>query len=248
MSDIFATEDDSTPLTVDERRGLKPSYISTRAELNSEEQRNITKAQLWAEERSRDILSIDAIKNLHARMFSDVWEWAGQFSQVQDRALGVQPYMIEQELRLLIDDVKFWLENNTYSKTEIAVRFHHKLVWIHAFPNGNGRHARLATDILLRKGGEPPFTWDCNPKISTSNSALSFRRHNRVPDEGQGNQKPVTRRTGIGYPYASCFSSPRFSRPKTEPMRFSWPFSARAVISRRYPPGFLTRVAGSWDF
>ena len=159
MSDIFSTEDNGTPLTPDERRGLIPSYISTRAELNSEEQKNITKAELWASSRRRDILSVDALKKLHDRMYGDVWEWAGKFSQVHNRPIGVQPYQIEPELRQLLDNVKYWIENKTFSLDEIAARFHHKLVWIHPFPNGNGRHSRLATDILLRSFGEEPFTW-----------------------------------------------------------------------------------------
>lgn len=159
MTDLFFTEDGGTPLSPDEKRGLIPAYISTRGELNSEEQKNITKAEVWAMTRRHDILSVDALKKLHSRMYGDVWDWAGSFSQVHDRQLGVQPYEIELQLRQLIDDVRYWIENHTFPPDEIAARFHHKLVYIHAFPNGNGRHARLATDILMRAMGQSPFTW-----------------------------------------------------------------------------------------
>lgn len=159
MSDIFNDPEDATPLTPEERRGLIPSYISTRAELNREEQNNILEAEIWALSRRRNVLSIDALKNLHRRMFGNVWEWAGTFSQVHDRNIGVQPYMIEPELHQLLDDVRYWIDHETYPPDEIAVRFHHKLVWIHPFPNGNGRLSRLAADMLITSLGKERFSW-----------------------------------------------------------------------------------------
>lgn len=167
--DIFSADEDSTPLTPDEKRGLIPSYVSTRAELNREEQNNIKKAQIWAFSGKRNILGVEDLKKLHSRMYGDVWEWAGKFSQVQNRPIGVEPYQIETELRQLIDDVKFWLENETYPLDEIAARFHHKLVWIHPFPNGNGRFSRLAADILLTSQNQEPFTWGMGDLRSTAN-------------------------------------------------------------------------------
>ena len=89
MNDIFNEPEDATPLSPEDKRGLIPSFISTRAELNREEQRNILEAVVWVNERTREILSIEAIQNLHKRMFSKVWEWAGEFSQVHDRTIGV---------------------------------------------------------------------------------------------------------------------------------------------------------------
>ena len=137
MTDIFNEPEDATPLSPEDKRGLLPSYISTRAELNREEQRNILEAVIWASERTREIVSVEAIQNLHKRMFNKVWAWAGEFSQVHDRAIGVQPYMIGPDLRQLTSDVAYWIEHQSYSADEIAVRFHHRLVQIHPFPNGN---------------------------------------------------------------------------------------------------------------
>lgn len=159
MSDIFNEPEDATPLSPEDRRGLIPSYISTRAELNREEQRNILEAIVWANEKRREIVSVDSIRNLHKRMFNKVWEWAGEFSQVADRAIGVQPYMVGPDLRQLTDDVKYWIEHQSYSPDEIAVRFHHRLVQIHPFPNGNGRCSRLAADILIQNLGGENFSW-----------------------------------------------------------------------------------------
>lgn len=159
MNDIFNEPEDATPLSPEDRRGLIPSYISTRAELNAEEQRNILEARIWASERQRDVVSVEAIQNLHKRMYHKVWEWAGEFTQVHDRAIGVQHYMIAPELRQLISDVQYWISHQSYSADEIVIRFHHKLVQIHPFPNGNGRCSRLAADILIQKLGGEPFTW-----------------------------------------------------------------------------------------
>ena len=159
MTDIFDQPDDATPLSPEDKQGLIPSYISTRAELNREEQRNILEAVMWASERQRDILSVEAIQNLHKRMYGKVWEWAGEFSQVHDRPIGVQPFMVGPDLRQLIDDVKYWVEHESYSPDEIAVRFHHRLVLIHPFPNGNGRMSRQAADMLIQSLGGEKFSW-----------------------------------------------------------------------------------------
>ncbi len=160
MNDIFNDPEDATPLAPEDKRGLLiPSFISTRVELNREEQRNILEAVIWASQRTREILSVEAIQNLHKMMFNKVWEWAGEFSQVHDRTIGVQPYMIGHDLRQLTDDVKYWIEHQSYSVDEISVRFHHRLVQIYPFPNGNGRCSRLAADILIQNLGEEKFSW-----------------------------------------------------------------------------------------
>jgi Fic-DOC domain mobile mystery protein B len=159
MADILVEQDDaSTPLEPEEQEGLIPSYITLRSELNEAEQANILDAAEWAFSRPRDVLSEKFLSNLHKRMFGRVWKWAGTYRRT-GKNIGVDAYQIPVELRQLLDDVRYWIENDTFPLDEIATRFHHKLVWIHLFPNGNGRHARMATDLLLVKLGHPPFTW-----------------------------------------------------------------------------------------
>lgn len=159
MSDpLFEQDDAATPLAHEEREGLIPSYITLRRELNQAEQENILAAEEWAFARKRDVLSEQTLKNLHKRMFDRVWRWAGAFRH-SERNIGVAPHRIAIELRQLLDDCRYWIEHNTYPADEIAARFHHRLVWIHPFPNGNGRHARLATDLLLAAQGQPRFSW-----------------------------------------------------------------------------------------
>jgi Fic-DOC domain mobile mystery protein B len=161
MSDdpLFDANDDAaTPLTPDERRQLIPTYITTRAQLNEAEQIGITGADSWAFSRRRDILDEKVLLDLHKRMFGKVWRWAGTL-RTTERNIGIEAYKIRTELRPLLDDVRFWIDHKTYPPDEIAVRFHHRLVWIHPCPNGNGRHARIAADLLAASLGRPRFTW-----------------------------------------------------------------------------------------
>ena len=159
MTDHLLEQDDaSTPLTHEEREGLIPSYITLRSELNEAEQSNILEAAEWAFARKRDVLDERFLTNLHQRMFGRVWRWAGQF-RTTDRNIGVDPYRIPVDLRQLLDDCRYWIEHDSYPPDEIAARFHHRLVFIHPFPNGNGRHARLATDLLLHNLGRARFSW-----------------------------------------------------------------------------------------
>jgi len=159
MTDPLVEQDDaSTPLTEEEREELIPSYITLRPELNEAEQANIMDAEQWAFSRKRDVLDGRFLDNLHQRMFGRVWRWAGQHRQ-SAKNIGVDAYQIPEILRLLLDDCRYWIENSTYEPDEIAARFHHRLVFIHPFPNGNGRHARLAADLLLKAMDQPRFTW-----------------------------------------------------------------------------------------
>lgn len=158
MSDLFEEPDDATPLTPEEQRELIPSHIAYRSELNEAEEENIARAQDWALSRKRDPLSEKFIKDLHRRMLGDVWRWAGTF-RTSERNIGIAHYEIAVAVRQLLDDTKAWMEYKTYSPDEIAVRFHHRLVQVHPFPNGNGRHSRLMADIIVMGFGEERFSW-----------------------------------------------------------------------------------------
>jgi Fic-DOC domain mobile mystery protein B len=159
VNDILEPDDAATPLTPEEIRDLIPAHIAYRSELNEAEQENIKRAQEWAlGPRWRDLLSEKFAKALHRRMLGDVWRWAGRFRTSQ-RNMGIDYWLIPTELRKLLDDTKAWIEFKTYPADEIAVRFHHRLVLIHPFPNGNGRHARLMADLLIMRLGGERFSW-----------------------------------------------------------------------------------------
>ena len=159
MTDLLAPQDDSgTALSEEEREGLIPSYITLRSELNEAEQANILEAQEWAFSRNRDVLDEEFLNNLHKQMYGNVWRWAGRYRST-GKNIGTDVYRIPMELRQLLDDCRFWTVNNTYEPEEIATRFHHRLVAVHCYPNGNGRHARLAADLLLISMGLERFSW-----------------------------------------------------------------------------------------
>jgi Fic-DOC domain mobile mystery protein B len=159
VNDIFEEPDSATPLTPEEMRDLIPAHIAYRRELNEAEQENIARAEEWAlSRRRRELLSEKFIKDLHKHMFGDVWRWAGKFRTSQ-RNIGIDHWLIPMELRQLLDDSKAWIEFGTWPADEIAVRLHHRLVRIHPFPNGNGRHARLMADLLVMRLGRERFSW-----------------------------------------------------------------------------------------
>ncbi|GBE49202.1 fic/DOC family protein [bacterium BMS3Bbin13] len=170
---IYEQDDAATPLSKDEREGLIPSYITLRGELNEAEQANILEAEEWAFKRKRDVLGERFLNDLHKRMYGRVWRWAGEYRHT-GKNIGVDAYRIPTEMRQLLDDCRFWIENGTYEPDEIAARLHHKLVWIHAYPNGNGRHARLATDLLLTAIGRPRFTWGRVNLVDTSKTRKAY--------------------------------------------------------------------------
>lgn len=162
MTDLFQEPEDATPLEPREREGLLQTWITHRRDLNEAEEENIVEGAAWARGRRRlpfeRMLSEDFMRTLHKRMFGDVWQWAGTF-RATERNIGVQAYRIGMELASLLSDIRYWIEHKTFPPDEIAIRFHHRLVAIHPFPNGNGRHARLAADLLIERLGGDPFTW-----------------------------------------------------------------------------------------
>jgi Fic-DOC domain mobile mystery protein B len=156
---LFEGDDDAnTPLEAEEREQLIPSYITTRAELNEAELVNIADAIRWLGSRKHKLLDQDFLNELHQRMFGDVWKWAGQY-RTTPRNIGIDAYRIPVELYQVIDDARFWVEHGTFAPDEIAVRFSHRVVAIHPYPNGNGRFSRMIGDFLAVQLGQPRFTW-----------------------------------------------------------------------------------------
>jgi Fic-DOC domain mobile mystery protein B len=158
----FDYKDGQTPLAEEEKEGLKIKSITTHGELDEFEQLNIEKAVEWTiytKFKPDNILTEKFIKNLHKRMYGDVWKWAGEFRQTE-KNIGIPWIQIGIELKNLLDDTKFWIENKTFSPEEISIRFKHRLVSIHCFPNGNGRHSRMMADIIIESiFGKEIFSW-----------------------------------------------------------------------------------------
>ena len=158
--DLLNDPPGATPLDPDEMEGLKFQHVTTRGQLDHLEQANIEEGLLWLSKRKNtDILTDAYVRRLHEKLFGEVWQWAGKY-RLTEKNIGIDPVHIGVELRNLLDDVRYWTENGTYDPLEAAARFHHRLVQIHVFPNGNGRHARIMADELLQKiYKEEPIDW-----------------------------------------------------------------------------------------
>lgn len=158
MTELNSEPAHGTPLTAEEREGLIPSHVTLRSELSELEQQNILEADLWAFGRSHDPLKRTFLRSMHRRMFGKVWRWAGTY-RASNKSIEVEKERIQIRLDEALDNIRYWIEKKTFSADEIAVRFHHKLVFIHPFQNGNGRWSRLMADILAVRLGRPRFTW-----------------------------------------------------------------------------------------
>lgn len=174
-----------TPLTTEDLRGLKLPFVRTRAQLSALEGPNIVSGKQWAlksrKSRVLDMLTVEYLLELHRRMFSDVWEWAGKIrsTELQNAFAASVPDIRLQLSNLYLDAVEYWLKDERMTSDEFAVRFHHRVVKIHPFRNGNGRHARLLADVLLaRHFSTEPFTWGGDAQLGTGD------RHRQTYLEG----------------------------------------------------------------
>lgn len=158
---MFEYPPGATPLDPDEANGLIPAHITTQGQLNEWEQANLLEAETWVNRQNFNLIEIATTsfsKKLHLRMFSKTWRWAGQFLK-SNKNIGGDWLSISVDLKVLMDDMRYQIENKSYPMDELTARFHHRLVAIHPFPNGNGRHARLMADIVLLSQGLKRFSW-----------------------------------------------------------------------------------------
>jgi Fic-DOC domain mobile mystery protein B len=163
----------ATPLDADELASLIPSHLTTQGELNEWEQLNIVQGESWARKQRKEILNEAFLRQLHHQMFGETWKWAGEFRKT-DKNIGVDWLQIGVELKKLLDDTHYQIEHASYPPDEIAVRFHHRLVLIHPFPNGNGRHARLMADLLVERLGQPRFTWGSRSLVDANDTRKDY--------------------------------------------------------------------------
>jgi Fic-DOC domain mobile mystery protein B len=175
----------ATPLDPNELGGLKFKHITTRGELDELEQANIEAGLRWIPRHRGDVLTDNFVTTLHKRLFGDVWDWAGSFRRT-DKNLGVDPTHIGVDVRTLMDDARYWAEKNIYPASEAAIRLHHRLVKIHPFPNGNGRHARIMADTVLdRIYGAEAIDWTGGHDLQKMNDRrLAYIAALKAADQG----------------------------------------------------------------
>lgn len=163
----------ATSLDPDEAEDLVPGHIRTRGELNVWEQENILVAASWIQRTRVSALDESTIRDLHRRMFSETWRWAGRY-RTSDKTIGIHWPQISVAVRNFVEDGRLWLKEEVFSLDEMAIRLHHRLVHIHPFPNGNGRHARLWCDMLLSQNGRPAMDWGGNELDSASEHRKAY--------------------------------------------------------------------------
>jgi Fic-DOC domain mobile mystery protein B len=182
---LLAAGDGNTPLTPEEQDDLIPD-LTTREELNEWERQNILEAAAWALDprnlNRQDPLTEAYLRELHLRMFDQTWKWAGTY-RTTEKNIGIPYYQIREALPALLGDTRYWVEHRTFEPDELAVRLHHRLVWIHPFANGNGRHARLMADVVLQRLGRPVFTWGSADIVQTGDFRRSYIDALRAADK-----------------------------------------------------------------
>ena len=180
--------DGQTPLNEEEKEGLRIPSITTREELDEFEQLNIEKAIQWTfgkKLKAEQLFSEKFIKDLHKRMYGEVWKWAGTF-RTSEKNIGIKSYLIAIELKQLLDDAIFWKENNTYDSEELAIRFKHRLVSIHCFANGNGRHSRLIADLIVEKLYYSKFfSWGSANLVKATEARSKYMQAVRKADKNE---------------------------------------------------------------
>ena len=181
---LLPTGDGHTELTEDDRVGLIPSHITTRGDLFAAEQLNIARALLRRPPPIGKLLDDGYLRNLHRDMFREVWDWAGRYRR-RETNIGIDPREISVSVRMLVDDAITWVQNETYEPDELAVRFHHRLVAIHPFPNGNGRHSRIAADYLVTALGRPRFGWGVGLDLNTEDLRATYHQALQRADAGE---------------------------------------------------------------
>ena len=184
MDRLLPVGDGHTELPEDDRRGLLPTYIATRGDLYAAEERNIASA-LRRRRRPRTIQLLDDkyLRDLHRALLGEVWEWAGRYRQT-DTNLGVTWSQVPAAVLDLVRDGRAWVDRGTYEPDELGARFHHRLVQIHPFPNGNGRHARIAANYLMQSLGREPFSWGRGLDVSTDELRARYVHALREADAG----------------------------------------------------------------
>lgn len=185
MSNLAAPLGDGHTLLSDEDRAdLVQPDITTRQELFDAEQRNIAKALLRPTPRLPTLLDDRYLRGLHKAMFSDVWGWAGRY-RTSDTNIGIESMYIAAAVRDVTDDATTWVAHETYEPDELAVRFHHRLVAVHPFVNGNGRHSRISADLLITNLGGDAFSWGSNLGVSTEQLRQRYLAALRAADTGE---------------------------------------------------------------
>lgn len=183
--DLYRADDGATQLSAADREALIPTWIVTRDDLNRAERDNIAAGFRWARRRGFDVLDSDNLMTLHKRMFGDVWRWAGEPRQVETNIGRADWWALREHLHQLLGNIAAQMQAGARDADAIAIDFHHQLVAIHVFPNGNGRHARLAADILALRLDRERFSWGKADLVAIGDARDAYRAALKAADAGE---------------------------------------------------------------
>ncbi len=179
---MLKTPEDSTP--INDLSGLIPSGITVKSALDEWEAENILKAyNRYLKTSRKRAISPGLITAVHKEMFGLTWKWAGSFRK-ENLNLGVEWFAIPVEIKKLCDDIAFWEKSKNVNILEQSVRIHHRLVRIHPFLNGNGRHARMIADIFLSGRGKKLPLWPDKDMVETTDIRKRYIHCLKEADNG----------------------------------------------------------------
>lgn len=170
----------ATPIGPDHYQFLLPEHqnLRTLAELAEVEAENIIDATLWLEDQDfpvEQLLKQQFLRELHQRMFGDVWTWAGSLRTFESN-IGVDPHEIAMRWEQVLGNTLWQFENDGLDRVEAGVRFHRQMLAVHCFTNGNGRHARLASNKLAEVAGLGTnlYTWGQRTAGSVEETRIAY--------------------------------------------------------------------------
>lgn len=149
----------------DDTSGLIQTHLTSRGARNAAELDSISQAYNKHIYRARkkksgaEWLTDEFLCKVHRDMFGSIWTWAGKHRTEQIN-IGKEWHLIPEQTRILCENFRSWdADQSTMQTIEIAARLQNGLTRIHPFKNGNGRHARLITDIFFHSRGHPLPKW-----------------------------------------------------------------------------------------
>jgi len=183
--DTFSAAYASTPIEPDDHQFLVPEmkHLITWADVDAEEASNIAKGRAWLIAQHftlDDLFDTLTLRTIHQRMFGKVWTWAGSVRR-RETSIGIDPSQIQTQFEQLVQNFRWRAANadeigfSEEERRELGIRFHTEMVAIHAFVNGNGRHARLVANLVdsamgLGSLADPLYPWGARSGLPSAES------------------------------------------------------------------------------
>lgn len=174
----------------DARQFLLPEHadVATNNELNELEALNIADAFAWADDQTwqtADFFTQHVLREIHAKMFDQVWVWAGTYRSREVNIGNCPPEEISTRLEQVLGNLSYQSENGR-SAHDVCTALHHCIAQIHPFPNGNGRHARLVARLLAQTMGleRSSLTWGSTEYADEDTRKAAYISSLRAADDG----------------------------------------------------------------